>query len=90
MDLELISKLLMTLVFAQGMTGPMQSEAVAWFKAPGRKILVATNAAEEGLDVAACELVVRYSVTITGEEFPQTINLSNNYCFIFCLHVLSD
>lgn len=55
------------LAFLQGMTGAMQSEVVAWFKSYGRKVLVATSAAEEGLDVQACELVVRYSVTVTGD-----------------------
>lgn len=48
------------------MTGNQQLETLNWFKSPGRKALVATRAAEEGIDVVSCELVVRYSVTTTG------------------------
>ncbi|GMH41525.1 hypothetical protein BSKO_09435 [Bryopsis sp. KO-2023] len=54
--------------FVMGMTGNQQKEVIDWFSESGRKVLVATSAAEEGLDVRSCELVVRYSVTVTGVE----------------------
>ncbi|KAK9839243.1 hypothetical protein WJX81_003834 [Elliptochloris bilobata] len=34
----------------------------------GRKVLVATNAAEEGVDVARCKFVVRFAATESGRE----------------------
>jgi ERCC4-related helicase len=39
---------------------------------PGRRLLVATSAAEEGIDVQACELVVRYSAAATGIQRVQS------------------
>ncbi len=38
---------------------------------PGRKLLVATNAAEEGLDLPCCEFVVRFSPPSTGIQLVQ-------------------
>ena len=35
-------------------------------KAPGRRLLVATTAAEEGMDVPSCEFVVRFSPALSG------------------------
>lgn len=57
------------------MTGALQTDALIWFRGDGRKALVATRAAEEGLDVASCELVVRYSVTLTG--IPKTNHIQS-------------
>lgn len=52
----------------KGMTPSMQDRGLVEFKNPGEKLLVATNAAEEGINVMTCQLVVRYSVTETGIE----------------------
>ncbi|PSC75205.1 Hef nuclease isoform B [Micractinium conductrix] len=52
----------------RGMTRSKQEEALADFKAASCGLLVATSAAEEGIDVPSCELVVRYSVAMTGKE----------------------
>ncbi|KAF5836541.1 hypothetical protein DUNSADRAFT_5829 [Dunaliella salina] len=53
---------------ASGMTIYQQQAVLDAFKAPGRRILVATNAAEEGLDVPCCEFVVRFSPPATGVQ----------------------
>lgn len=52
----------------RGMTGEEQKSALEKFKTPGRRLLVATSAGEEGINVPSCELVVRYSVSRTGTE----------------------
>ena len=41
-------------------------------QAPGFKLLVATSAAEEGLDVQRCRFVVRYSPAFTGTQRVQS------------------
>ena len=43
-----------------------QQEVLDQFCRPGRHILCATSAAEEGINVTSCQFVVRYSVTYTG------------------------
>lgn len=50
------------------MTGSKQRSTLEKFQSPGRHILVATRAAEEGMNVTTCAFVVRYSVTETGTE----------------------
>lgn len=49
-----------------------QREVLERFSDPGRHVLVATRAAEEGINVTTCEFVVRYSVTETGIERVQS------------------
>ncbi|KXZ47850.1 hypothetical protein GPECTOR_32g462 [Gonium pectorale] len=56
----------------RGMSDAEQQEILRLFKAPGRKVLVATSAAEEGLDVPSCEFVVRYNAAITGIQLLQS------------------
>eukprot|EP00798_Chlamydomonas_sp_ICE-L_P010611 gene10611-12282_t len=41
-------------------------------KAPGRRLLVSTSAAEEGLDVPSCKFVVRYNAPQTGVQRVQS------------------
>lgn len=41
-------------------------------QSPGRKVLIATSAAEEGMDVPACEFVVRYNAAATGIQLVQS------------------
>ncbi len=41
-------------------------------QSPGRKVLIATSAAEEGMDVPACEFVVRYNAASTGIQLVQS------------------
>ncbi|KXZ47847.1 hypothetical protein GPECTOR_32g459 [Gonium pectorale] len=55
-----------------GMTDHEQQHVLRLFKAPGRKVLVATSAAEEGLDVPSCEFVVRYNAATTGIQLSQS------------------
>ncbi|KAL6755468.1 P-loop containing nucleoside triphosphate hydrolase protein [Haematococcus lacustris] len=55
----------------RGMTAQQQQEVLRAFKVPGRRLLVATNAAEEGLDVPCCEFVVRFSPPSTGTQLLQ-------------------
>lgn len=55
-----------------GMKSHEQKSALLQFKqAGGMAVLVATAAAEEGLDITKCELVVCYSVVETGREMMQ-------------------
>ena len=55
-----------------GMKSHEQKSALLQFKqAGGMAVLVATAAAEEGLDIIKCELVVCYSVVETGREMMQ-------------------
>lgn len=41
-------------------------------QAAGRKVMVATSAAEEGLDVPSCEFVVRYHAAVSGKQRMQS------------------
>lgn len=41
-------------------------------QAPGRKLLIATSTAEEGMDVPSCEFVVRYNAAATGIQLLQS------------------
>ncbi|PNH01056.1 Protein Dicer [Tetrabaena socialis] len=56
----------------RGMSDTEQQQLLEMFKAPGRKVLVATSAAEEGLDVPSCEFVVRYNAAATGIQLVQS------------------
>eukprot|EP00201_Polytomella_parva_P006105 CAMPEP_0175079408 /NCGR_PEP_ID=MMETSP0052_2-20121109/24804_1 /TAXON_ID=51329 ORGANISM="Polytomella parva, Strain SAG 63-3" /NCGR_SAMPLE_ID=MMETSP0052_2 /ASSEMBLY_ACC=CAM_ASM_000194 /LENGTH=1442 /DNA_ID=CAMNT_0016349731 /DNA_START=114 /DNA_END=4442 /DNA_ORIENTATION=- len=49
-----------------GMGGHEQYDVIRLFKMAGRKILVSTNAAEEGIDVPSCNLVIRFTPASTG------------------------
>ncbi|MEW5299459.1 MAG: hypothetical protein WDW36_002474 [Sanguina aurantia] len=50
----------------KGMSGEAQEARLHAFKAPGCNLLIATSAAEEGLDVPTCEFVVRFHAAPTG------------------------
>ena len=50
----------------RGMTVKEQQRVMQAFRASGRRLLVSTAAAEEGIDVPTCEAVIRYSATMTG------------------------
>ena len=55
-----------------GMKLREQKDALSQFRqAEGMSVLVATAAAEEGLDITNCELVVCYTVVETGREMMQ-------------------
>ena len=55
-----------------GMKLTEQNNALRQFKeAAGMAVLVATAAAEEGLDIINCEMVVCYTVVETGRERAQ-------------------
>jgi len=56
----------------RGMTSTAQDDVLKRFRATGECLLLATSAAEEGIDVASCELVVRYTVSQTGTERVQS------------------
>ncbi|KAL4424248.1 hypothetical protein ABPG75_001549 [Micractinium tetrahymenae] len=55
-----------------GMTSKQQQAAMEAFRAPGRRLLVSTSAAEEGIDVPRCEVVIRFSATQSGRERVQS------------------
>lgn len=50
----------------------------------GRKVLVATSAAEEGLDVPSCEFVVRYNAAATGIQLLQSRGRARQRVAEFC------
>ncbi|KAI8465871.1 MAG: hypothetical protein J3K34DRAFT_524985 [Monoraphidium minutum] len=58
--------------YARGMSGRSQQRVMARFRAPGRRLLVATSAAEEGVDVPSCNCVVRYNVASSGTQRVQS------------------
>ena len=49
-----------------GMTSKGQTAILTRFKSNGRRLLVATTAAEEGIDCPGCEFVVRFSAPASG------------------------
>ena len=51
--------------------GQAQAAFRAFLHATGREVLVATSAAEEGIDVPSCEFVVCYTVVTSGRERTQ-------------------
>lgn len=66
--------------YSAGMTGPQQDLLIKAFSEGHHEVIVATNTAEEGLDIQACDNVVRYKyvtnmiarVQCTGRFFLQT------------------
>ncbi|GMH38264.1 hypothetical protein BSKO_06148 [Bryopsis sp. KO-2023] len=67
----------------KGMSGSKQREILDQFSMPGRHVLVATSAAEEGINVATCEFVVRYSVTETGIQRIQSRGRTRKHNGVF-------
>lgn len=49
-----------------------QRDVLAEFGKPGKHVLIATSAAEEGINVPTCEFVVRYTVAETGIQRVQS------------------
>ncbi|GIL92080.1 hypothetical protein Vretifemale_19562 [Volvox reticuliferus] len=68
----------------RGMSDSQQHQVVCIFKEPGRKVLVATSAAEEGLDVPSCEFVVRYNAAATGIQLLQSRGRARQRAAEFC------
>eukprot|EP00210_Caulerpa_lentillifera_P009353 g8917.t1 len=56
-----------------GMSQSQLREALEWFQQPGKKILVSTSVCEEGVNVASCELIIRYNVALTSTEYKQSL-----------------
>ena len=44
----------------QGMTKSGQKDVLQYFRGGRHRLIVATSVAEEGLDIAQCNLVIRY------------------------------
>ena len=76
-----------TRVLGQGFGGMKlkeQRNALSQFKeAEGKAVLVATAAAEEGLDIIECELVVCYTVVETGRQLMQRRGRARMACSKF-------
>ncbi|GMH33490.1 hypothetical protein BSKO_01324 [Bryopsis sp. KO-2023] len=49
-----------------GMTGNSQQLQLQGFSQQGQHVLIATSAAEEGIDIPSCEFVVRYTASESG------------------------
>ncbi|GLI64807.1 hypothetical protein VaNZ11_008214 [Volvox africanus] len=73
----------------RGMSDSEQQQVLRLFKEPGRKVLVATSAAEEGLDVPSCEFVVRYNAAATGIQLLQSRGRARQRVSEFCV-ILQD
>ena len=43
-----------------GMTKTQQVDVLKFFRQGQHKVIIATSVAEEGLDISACNLVIRY------------------------------
>lgn len=56
----------------RGLTGKQQVAVIEAFRGAGRKLLISTSAAEEGLDIPTCEFVVRYNSANTGIQRVQS------------------
>lgn len=72
------------------MTGKEQDKRLQSFRKGGKKVLVATAAAEEGLDIADCEFVVRYTAPKTGIQRVQSKGRSRKVGSIYLTLVLKD
>ncbi len=57
---------------ARGMPSQKQQKVLDQFKAPGCRVLVATSAAEEGMDIPCCEFVLRFCPATTGIQRVQS------------------
>ena len=58
--------------FSRGMKTKAQKDALESFRCgEGRQVLVATAAAEEGLDIVSCQFVVCFTVVESGRELVQ-------------------
>lgn len=67
-----------------GMKRTEQKNALHLFKeAKGTAVLVATAAAEEGLDISSCEMVVCYTVVQSGRERAQRRGRARKACSLF-------
>ncbi|KAI7843234.1 hypothetical protein COHA_003068 [Chlorella ohadii] len=69
-----LTQLLRTVPELEGVQAVM-----ADFRQPGRRLLVSTSAAEEGIDVPRCEFVVRYAATQTGRERVQSAGRARKF-----------
>ncbi|KAG2431919.1 hypothetical protein HYH02_013138 [Chlamydomonas schloesseri] len=77
----------------RGMTDAQQQEVVRLFKDPSGarcKVLVATAAAEEGLDVPSCEFVVRYNAAATGIQLVQSRGRARKRAAVFLAILQAD
>lgn len=70
------------------MTGKEQDRRLQEFRNAGKKVLVATAAAEEGLDIADCEFVARYTAPKTGIQRVQSKGRSRKVGSIYLTLVL--
>ncbi|EFJ44697.1 hypothetical protein VOLCADRAFT_121275 [Volvox carteri f. nagariensis] len=68
----------------RGMSDTQQQQVLNLFKETGCKVLVATSAAEEGLDVPSCEFVVRYNAAATGIQLLQSRGRARQKVAEFC------
>lgn len=79
-----------------GMTLPAQKCALDAFRANGDNILIVTSVADEGIDIAQCNLVILYEyvgnvikmIQTRGERICDTIPMWLPLYFIWCLFVI--
>ncbi len=71
----------MSLSPASGITDSQQEQVLKDFKDGRHKILVATSVAEEGLDIQACNIVIRYDYYTNEVGRIQTKGQDNPFAF---------